>query len=154
MESFWTAINPTPPSPPVLKIEFGPPHSDLGSVWSPQKAHKFGHKQQTKMDILWQCQFDTVCFPVQIQFCCPLWGSYNWIVLSPTLLGHLDTLVPSALKANKFSGPPALWSPQTCFGPPHMCAVCVDFKDRGLLYWYLVVMMMVMVLPWNVDQAC
>ena len=53
----------------------------------------------------------------------------NWIVLSPTLLGHLDALVPSALKANKFSGPPALWSPQTCFGPPHMCAVCGDFED-------------------------
>ena len=28
---------------PVLKIEFGPPHADFGSVWSPQKAHKFRH---------------------------------------------------------------------------------------------------------------
>ena len=73
--------------------------------------------------------FDNLCFQVQIQFCRPLRGAYNWIVLSPTLLGHLDTLVPSALKANKFSGPPALWSPQTCFGPPHMCAVCGDFED-------------------------
>ena len=44
--------------------------------------------------------------------------------------GQLATLVPSALKANKFSGPPAFWSPPTCFGPPHMCAVCVDFEDR------------------------
>ena len=35
-------------------------------------------------------------------------GAYG-IVLSPRLLGHLDTLVmvPSAFKANKFSGPPA-----------------------------------------------
>ena len=23
---------------PVLKIEFGPPHADFGSVWSPQKS--------------------------------------------------------------------------------------------------------------------
>ena len=49
--------------------------------------------------------------------------------MSPPLLGQLDALVPSALKASKFSGPPALWSPQTC-GPPHMFAVCVDFEDR------------------------
>ena len=45
--------------------------------------------------------------------------------------GQLDTLVPSALKANKFSGPPAFWSPQTWVGPPHMCAVCGNFKDRA-----------------------
>ena len=32
---------------PVLKIEFGPPHAGFGSVWSPQKARKFRHKQQT-----------------------------------------------------------------------------------------------------------
>ena len=65
-------------------------------------------------------------------------GAYNWIVLFPTLLGQLDTLVPSTLKAIKFSGPPAFWSPQTCFGPPHICAVCGNFKDRGYFYmgWY------------------
>ena len=30
---------------PFLKIEFGPPHADFGSVWSPQKARKFRHMQ-------------------------------------------------------------------------------------------------------------
>ena len=54
---------------PVLKIEFGPPHTDFGSVWSPQKARKYRH-------------FVTVSiyhtkFSVQIQFCCPLRGAYN-----------------------------------------------------------------------------
>ena len=52
------------------------------------------------------------------------------IVLFPTLLLHLDTMVPSALKANNFSGPPAIWSSQTCFGPLHMCG---DFEDRHQL---------------------
>ena len=28
-------------STPVLKIEFGPPHVDFGSVWSPQKERKY-----------------------------------------------------------------------------------------------------------------
>ena len=55
----------------------------------------------------------------------------NCFVPYTALLGQLDTLVPSALKANKFSGPPAFWSPQTWFGPPHMCAVCGNFKDQG-----------------------
>ena len=26
---------------PVLEIEFGPPHTNFGSVWSSQKARKF-----------------------------------------------------------------------------------------------------------------
>ena len=44
------------PHVPVLKIEFGPPHTDFGSVWSPQIARKFWHIQQTtNMDILLQC---------------------------------------------------------------------------------------------------
>ena len=79
----------------------------------------------------WRCQFDTLGYPERIQLCRHL-GAY-WIVLSPTLLSQLDTLVPSALKTNRFSGLPAFWSPQTCFGPPHMCAVCVNFKDRETL---------------------
>ena len=29
-------------SPPVLKIEFGPPHTKFGSVWSPKKRVIFG----------------------------------------------------------------------------------------------------------------
>ena len=38
---------------PVLRIEFGPQHADFGTVWSPQKACKFRHMQQTtKMGIL------------------------------------------------------------------------------------------------------
>ena len=45
---------------PVLKIEFGPPPADLGSIWFPRTAYKFQHMQQTtKMGILWQCQFYT-----------------------------------------------------------------------------------------------
>ena len=35
------------PCCPVLKIGFGPPHTDFGSVWSPPKARKFRLKQQT-----------------------------------------------------------------------------------------------------------
>ena len=47
-------------STPVLKIEFGPPPADLGSIWFPRTAYKFQHMQQTtKMGILWQCQFYT-----------------------------------------------------------------------------------------------
>ena len=114
---------------PILKIEFGPAHPDFGSVLSPLKARKYRHMQQTtKMGILWHCQFDTLSSPVQIQFWRPLRGACNWIVLSPTLLYHLHTLVPSALKSNNFLvhqpfGPP------NCFGPPHMCAVCSDFEE-------------------------
>ena len=38
---------------PVLRIEFGPPHPNFGSVWSPQKARNFRHFQQaTNMRIL------------------------------------------------------------------------------------------------------
>ena len=38
---------------PVLKIEFGPPHADFGSVWLSQKARKYRQMQQmTKMGIL------------------------------------------------------------------------------------------------------
>ena len=60
---------------PVLKIEFGPPHADFGSVWSPQKARKFRLMQPTtKMGIL--CiDSVTLSFPEQIQFCRPL-GAY------------------------------------------------------------------------------
>ena len=58
---------------PVLKIEFGPPHADFGSIWSPQKAREFRLMQQTtEMGILWQFQFDTVSFPVRSKFCRPL----------------------------------------------------------------------------------
>ena len=63
---------------PVLKIEFGPRHADFGFVWSPQKARKYHHMQQMiKMGILCQCQFDTLIFQVQIQFCRPLRGAYD-----------------------------------------------------------------------------
>ena len=38
---------------PVLKIEFGSPAADFGSVWSHQKVLKFRHMQQTsQMGIL------------------------------------------------------------------------------------------------------
>ena len=57
----------------------------------------------------------------------------NLIFLSPTLLGHLDALVPSALKAHKFSGPPALWSPQT-YLVPCTCAPCASILRTGRLH--------------------
>ena len=70
----------------------------------------------------------TLSFPEQIQFCRPL-GAY-WIVLSPTLLGQCDTLVPSALKANKFSGPLAFWSRQLAL-VPRTCAPCAQTLRTG-----------------------
>ena len=40
--------SPGPAHPiPVLEIEFGPPHTNFGSVWSSQKAHKFRQIQPT-----------------------------------------------------------------------------------------------------------
>ena len=135
--AYWIVLSPTLLGqldtlvPSALKANkfSGPP-----AFWSP--ARRFwvslapSQKKRVNFDICnrddlhgyivyWQCQFDTLSFPEQIQFCRPL-GAY-WIVLSPTLLGQLDTLVPSALKANKFSGPSAFWSPQTCL-VPRTCA--------------------------------
>ena len=70
----------------------------------------------------------TLSFPEKNQFCRPL-GAY-WIVLSPILLGQLDTLVPSALKGNKFSGPPAFWSPKFA-SVPCTCALCAETLRTG-----------------------
>ena len=44
--------------------------------------------------------------------------------------GQLDTLVPSALKANKFCGPSALWSQQIAL-VPHTCAPCAAILWTG-----------------------
>ena len=57
-------------------------------------------------------------------------GAY-WIVLSPILLGQLDTMVPSALKANNFQvyqlfGPPKLAL------VPRTCAPCAETLRTGV----------------------
>ena len=93
--------------PPVLNIEFGPPQADFGSLWSPP-VRKFRRMQQTtKVGI-------PLKFSITIS-----------VLLSSPLLGQLDALVPSALKASKL-----VFVPPNLLGPPHICATCVDFEDR------------------------
>ena len=102
-----------------LKLKLVPLTQNLGQLGPPKKRVNFdicNRRHKWLYCVYWQCHFDTLSFPEQIQFCTPL-GAY-WIVLSPTLFGQLDTL---ALKANKFSGPPAFWSPQLAL-VPRTCA--------------------------------
>ena len=65
------------------------------------------------------------------------------IFLCPICL--LNIFCPSSCLFSQHFGPlsplscQVFWSPsflilQTFFGPPHMCAVCVDFKDRAVRY--------------------
>ena len=116
---WWTTIKS---DGPVLKIEFGPPHADFGFIWSPPKRVNFDNKRQ--VDILWQCQFDTLSFPVRIKFCRPL----HCLAISTLWFPQLSKLI--SFLVDQLFGPP-----QTCFGPPHMCAVCVDFKDRDVHFY-------------------
>ena len=126
---YWNIIVATkqwgwgPPSfgPQPLKLNLVPRTQILFQFGPPKKRVNFdicNRRHKWVYCVYWQCHFDTLSFPEQIQFCTPL-GAY-WIVLSPTLFGQLDTL---ALKANKFSGPPAFWSPQLAL-VPRTCAPC------------------------------
>ena len=88
---------------PVLKIEFGPPHADFGSIWSPQKAREFRLMQQTtEMGILWQFQFDTVSFPVRSKFCRPL----HCLVILTLWVLQLSKLL--SFLVHQLFGPPKL----------------------------------------------
>ena len=84
----------------------------LGPFGPPKKRVNFNICNKWQKWIICECQFDTLSFPLRMKFCCPLHCFY-----------HLNALVPWALKANKFSGPPALWSPKTCFGPPPCASI-------------------------------
>ena len=65
---------------PVLKIKFGPPHADFGSVWSPQKARKFRHMEQTKQKWVFCDSVNLTHYvfqAVQFSFVVLLRGAYN-----------------------------------------------------------------------------
>ena len=128
------------PQSQSLKSNLVPCPQILGQFGPPKKRVNFdkcNRRHKWVYIVYSQRQFEFVLENYVCQSCRPL-GAY-WIVLSPTLLGQLDTLVLSALRANKFSGLPTCWSPQTCFGPLHMCAVCGNFKDRAApMFTYVV----------------
>ena len=98
---------------PILKIGFGPLPVDFRSVWSPQKARKF-------QQMYYQCvHIDTLSFQEHIN------SFVLWFYIELFCPRSTFVLLPT-----KFSGPAAFWSPKTFFGPPHICAVCGDFRNR------------------------
>ena len=58
--------------PPVLEIEFGPPHTNFGSVWSSQKARKFRQIQPTTKVCILCFEWKRICFQTRDVLC-----SYN-----------------------------------------------------------------------------
>ena len=68
--------------------------------------------------------------------------------------GQLDTLVPSALKANKFSGPPAFWSPPKFGLVLRTCAPCAATLRTGATgSWTLVLPVRFALRLTNQDQS-
>ena len=57
---------------PVLEIEFGPPHTNFGSVWSSQKARKFRQIQPTTKVRILCFEWKRICFQTRDVLC-----SYN-----------------------------------------------------------------------------
>ena len=60
------------PTGPVLEIEFGPPHTNFGSVWSSQKARKFRQIQPTTKVRILCFEWKRICFQTRDVLC-----SYN-----------------------------------------------------------------------------
>ena len=57
---------------PVLEIEFGPLHTNFGSVWSSQKARKFRQIQPTTKVRILCFEWKRICFQTRDVLC-----SYN-----------------------------------------------------------------------------